>query len=231
MATKKNTKASPRKTARKVSPAKKTAPTKKKATAPKKTTAKNKATATKKTTAKKKATATKKTTTKKRGGSKKSASTKNAAARERGTTRGKAVTAGGANAASEVAEATPAERRIRVGVITHTDLGSSEPSATVDWCQKVFGWKFGEPMPTPNGPYYMWQFGDNMGGGVRALAPSENPGTIPYVEVPDIGVAHHRAIRDGATSVMPPSEIPGGMGWIAIVSAPGGVSIGLWAPK
>ena len=223
MATKKNTKASPRKTARKVSPAKKTTPTKK-ATATKKTTATKKATATKKT-------ATKKAATTKKRGSKKAAATKNAPARERGTTRRKAVTTGGPNAAGEVAEATPGERRIRVGVITHTDLGSSEPSATVDWCQKVFGWKFGEPMPTPNGAYYMWQFGDNMGGGVRALAPSENPGTIPYVEVPDIGVAHHRAIRDGATSVMPPSEIPGGMGWIAIVSAPGGVSIGLWAPK
>src|SRR6185436_380689 len=46
----------------------------------------------------------------------------------------------------------------RIGVITHTELASADPSATRAWCERVLGWKFGEAMPTPSGPYHMWQF-------------------------------------------------------------------------
>jgi predicted enzyme related to lactoylglutathione lyase len=77
----------------------------------------------------------------------------------------------------------------------------------------------------------MWQFGDNMGGGIRTAHPPEMPGSVPYCEVPDIREAYDRATAAGAAGLMPPSEIPGDNGWIAIVSAPGGVRIGLWAPK
>ncbi len=38
-------------------------------------------------------------------------------------------------------------------------------------------------------------------------------------------------VKAGATVMMPLDEIAGGMGWIAIVNAPGGVPIGFWAPK
>ena len=59
----------------------------------------------------------------------------------------------------------------------------------------------------------------------------EKPGTVPYCEVPSCTAAFDKAVKAGATVMMPPGEIPGGMGWIAIVSAPGGVPIGFWAQK
>src|SRR5437773_2455523 len=84
------------------------------------------------------------------------------------------------------AAARPARPKIRPGVITHTELASSDPSATRAWCQRVLGWKFGESMPTPAGPYHMWRFSNDTGGGIRANNPPEAPGSVPYCEVMDI---------------------------------------------
>ncbi|MCA1810404.1 MAG: hypothetical protein LC623_00120 [Halobacteriales archaeon] len=133
--------------------------------------------------------------------------------------------------ASPKKAAAPAARKIRPGAITHTELASSDPTATKQWAEKTLGWKFGDSMPTPNGPYHMWRFGENMGGGIRANNPPETPGTVPYVEVSDINASYQKALRNGATEMLPPQEIQGGMGWIAIVQAPGGPAVGLWGTK
>lgn len=124
-----------------------------------------------------------------------------------------------------------AEPQIRHGIITHTELASADPVATKSWCERVLGWKFGQPMPTPGGPYHMWQFPNQTGGGIRANNPPEVPGSIPYCEVVDIQAIYSAALEAGATPMMEPEQIPGGMGWIAIVAAPGGVAIGFWAMK
>ena len=121
--------------------------------------------------------------------------------------------------------------KLRPGVITHTELASANPLATRDWCQKVLGWKFGQAVPTPAGPYHMWQFANGTGGGIRANNPPEVPGTIPYCEVANIQATYAKALAAGATEMFPPDQLPGGMGWIAIVSVPGGVPIGFWSKK
>lgn len=121
--------------------------------------------------------------------------------------------------------------KLRPGVITHTELASSNPTATRKWCEKVLGWKFGPTMPTPAGPYHMWQFENGTGGGIRANNPPEVPGSIPYCEVADIQKAFSKAIAAGAKEMLSPQRLPGGMGSIAIISAPGGVAIGFWASK
>ncbi|SRR6266540_6502637 len=121
--------------------------------------------------------------------------------------------------------------KIRPGVITHTELASADPPATRAWCEKVLGWKFGQAMPTPAGPYHMWRFPNATGGGIRANNPPEAPGSIPYCEVVDIQATYSKALAAGATGMFRPEPLPGGMGWIAIVAAPGGVAIGFWASK
>src|SRR5919197_5922500 len=60
----------------------------------------------------------------------------------------------------------PAVPKVRPGLITHTELASSSPPATRAWCEKVLGWKFGEPMQSPAGPYHMWRFDNATGGGI-----------------------------------------------------------------
>ncbi|MCA1812694.1 MAG: hypothetical protein LC624_01935, partial [Halobacteriales archaeon] len=84
--------------------------------------------------------------------------------------------------------------------------------------------------PTPTGPYHMWSVGKQTGG-VRANEPPEAPGTLLYCEVPDIRAGFEKALKAGASEMMAPEEIPGGMGWMAIVQAPGGVAFGLWSMK
>ena len=119
----------------------------------------------------------------------------------------------------------------RLNAITHTELASSDPYATREWCESVLGWKFDRSVPTPAGPYFMWQTKMGTGGGIRANNPPEVPGSIPYVEVKDIKAAFKSAIKNGATEMFPPDKLPGNAGWIAIVAAPGGVAIGFWAEK
>jgi len=136
-----------------------------------------------------------------------------------------------ASRASVRKPSSPKPPAIREGVITHTELASSDPVATRTWCEEVLGWKFGESMPTPAGPYHMWRFENATGGGIRANNPPEVPGSIPYCEVSDIRKAYSKALASGGTEMLGPQELPGGMGWIAIVAAPGGVAIGFWSMK
>jgi len=120
---------------------------------------------------------------------------------------------------------------VRLNAVTHTELASGHPAATRDWCESVLGWKFDRSVPTPAGPYYMWQTKMGTGGGIRANNPPEVAGSIPYVEVANIKAAYAKAIKNGAVEMFPPDKLPGDAGWIAIVAAPGGVAIGFWAKK
>jgi predicted enzyme related to lactoylglutathione lyase len=148
------------------------------------------------------------------------------AAKKRPTARRPAPAKRGARKA---APRRPAPPKIRQGMITHTELASADPPATRTWCEQVLGWTFGEPMPTPAGPYHMWRFPNATGGGIRANNPPEVPGSIPYCEVANIQAVYSKAVESGATPMLPPEQLAGGMGWIAIVAAPGGVAVGFWS--
>jgi predicted enzyme related to lactoylglutathione lyase len=125
-----------------------------------------------------------------------------------------------------------APRKVRPGFVTHTELISTDPAATKAWAAKALGWAFGPSLPMPDGTeYHMWQFADDHGGGIRPPSGPEAPGAVPYVEVPDIKGGFDKAVKAGATGVMPPMEIPGGHGWMALVQAPGGPIVGLWSNK
>ena len=122
----------------------------------------------------------------------------------------------------------PQARALREGFVAHTELVSRDPEATMRWCADVLGWRFGEPMPTPNGAYHMWSFGDNQGGGIRRNNEGEPAGAIPYCETNDLRGTYERALQAGAQGVLAPQEVPGAGGAIAIVQAPGGPPIGFW---
>lgn len=121
--------------------------------------------------------------------------------------------------------------KARLGTIAHTEFASADPAATKAWAQKALGWKFMPPMPSPAGDYHMLDAGTESSGGIRAHHPPEVPGTLVYIEVANIKRAYEKALKTGAKPMMPPEAIGGGMGQMAIVNAPGGVAIGLWAAK
>lgn len=118
-----------------------------------------------------------------------------------------------------------------VGQIAHTEFASADPAATKAWAQKALGWKFMPAMPTPGGDYHMWGDVHGDSGGIRTHMPPETPGTIVYVEVADIKRAYAKALKAGAKPMMAPEPIGGNMGFMAVVNAPGGVTVGLWSLK
>ena len=116
------------------------------------------------------------------------------------------------------------------GWITHTELASSNPAATKAWCAKVLGWTFKPSFPIPGGgEYHLFAYSDKGGGGIRAINPSEAPGSSFSVHVADTQAAFESALREGAEEMVPPTRVMEGV-TIAVVRAPGGVPIGFSGP-
>jgi uncharacterized protein len=115
------------------------------------------------------------------------------------------------------------------GWITHTDLASRDPAATRAWCAKVLGWTFKPPIATPAGEYHLFTYSQQGGGGIRLGRPPDEPGSVPYVHVAEVQAVFDRALREGATTVRPPERVMEGV-TVAVVRAPGGVTIGLSGP-
>jgi uncharacterized protein len=115
------------------------------------------------------------------------------------------------------------------GWITHTELSSTDPEATREWCAEVLGWTFQPPFPSPAGDYHLFAYSDSGGGGIRKTAPGEAPGSTPTVHVEDTDAAYDAALSAGAESVSAPETVMEGVR-IAMVRAPGGPLIGFSGP-
>lgn len=116
------------------------------------------------------------------------------------------------------------------GWITHTELASSNPTATKAWCAKVLGWTFKPSMPIPGGgEYHLFAYSKQGGGGIRATSPSETPGSTFTVHVADTRASFEKALREGAEAMVPPTPVMPGV-TIAVVRAPGGVPVGFSGP-
>ena len=115
------------------------------------------------------------------------------------------------------------------GSITHTELSSTDPEATRDWCAEVLGWTFQPAFPSPAGDYHLFAYSESGRGGIRHTAQGEAPGSTPTVHVEDTQTAYDAALAAGAESVNPPETAMEGVR-IAMVRAPGGVLIGFSGP-
>jgi hypothetical protein len=76
---------------------------------------------------------------------------------------------------------------------------------------------------------HLFAYSDAGGGGIRAIAPDETPGSTPTVHVDDTQSAYDKALAAGAEGVRPPTKIMDGV-CVALVRAPGGVLIGFSGP-
>lgn len=115
------------------------------------------------------------------------------------------------------------------GWITHTDMASRDPEATKAWCVEVLGWTFTQTVPMPDGEYHLFAYSDVGGGGIHAVGPEEAPGSVPFVHVGNATEVFERALKAGAEQVVAPSRVMEGV-TLAIVRAPGGVTIGFSGP-
>ena len=115
------------------------------------------------------------------------------------------------------------------GHITHTELASADPAATRDWCAKVLGWSFRPSFPMAGGDYHLFAYSEQGGGGIHQASAPETPGSVPYVHVEDARAAFEAAIREGAEALLAPVRVMEGV-TLAMVRAPGGVTIGFSGP-
>jgi predicted enzyme related to lactoylglutathione lyase len=111
----------------------------------------------------------------------------------------------------------------------HLELTTDDLKAAQAFYTKVFGWKLKE-MPGMN--YTMIDVGGSgVGGGMQGKPMPEAPtGWMPYVQVDSVKASVDKAIKAGASALLPYQEI-GEMGAIGIFSDPTGCSIGVWEAK
>jgi len=109
----------------------------------------------------------------------------------------------------------------------HVEYASKDPAATRRFLEKALGFHF--DVLEEMGGYGMRsdKVVRGSGTGVRALEKGESPATIAYLTVMNIDESLKAAQTEGARVIMPKTEIPG-LGWHAVVHAPGDVPIGLF---
>jgi predicted enzyme related to lactoylglutathione lyase len=112
----------------------------------------------------------------------------------------------------------------------HVEYASKDPLATRKFLENVLGFHF-EVMEAMGG-YGMRtdETKKGSGTGVRLTEKGENSGTIAYLTVANLDESLKTAQKEGAKIVTPKMEIPG-MGWHAIIHAPGDVIVGLYQGK
>ena len=111
------------------------------------------------------------------------------------------------------------------GGLAFTELASEDPQATRRFLEKVFGWRF-RTVSMPMGEYQSYETPDGRGG-IRPLAPKEQPSSLAYVRVSDLGESQRRVEAAGAQIVLPRVEVPG-MGCFFWFRVPGGPLLACW---
>ncbi len=112
----------------------------------------------------------------------------------------------------------------------HVEYASKDPVATRKFLEKVLGFHF--QVVEEMGGYGMRsdEVARGSGTGVRALMQGEHPSTVAYLTVKNLDESLKAAENEGARVVSPKSEVPG-FGWMAVVHAPGDVTVGLYQTK
>jgi uncharacterized protein len=107
----------------------------------------------------------------------------------------------------------------------HIELTTDNLTTAKKFYSKIFGWRLSD-MPGMN--YTMIDVGGGTGGGMQ-LKPMESAptGWMPYVQVDDVKATVAKAVKAGATAMLPYQEI-GKMGSIGVFADPNGALIGVW---
>ncbi len=107
----------------------------------------------------------------------------------------------------------------------HVELNTDDVKKAKKFYQAVFAWKLTD---MPGAGYTMIDVGGGMGGGMQNKQMPEAPTAwLSYVKVDDIKAVMAKAVKAGATSLVPYQEI-GNMGAIGIFTDPAGAMLGLW---
>ena len=110
------------------------------------------------------------------------------------------------------------------------EVTSSEPERAQKFYADLFGWQV-SPDPAMDG-YAMVDTGAGDGAIPGGIGPSQGAGDTGikvYVRVDELDAYLARAAELGGTPLVPPTDLPGDYGRIAIFADPDGNAVGLWA--
>jgi predicted enzyme related to lactoylglutathione lyase len=98
-----------------------------------------------------------------------------------------------------------------VNAVQHFEIVSSEPVKLKKFLEKQFGWNFtSQKMPGMTGEYHSFRTPDGNGGGVLAPQMPDQPIAVtPYINVTDCNASQKSYEKNGATILMPTTDIPG----------------------
>jgi uncharacterized protein len=109
------------------------------------------------------------------------------------------------------------------------ELSTHDEKNALAFYEKVFAFSH-DPMPMPNGTYYVLKQGDKMRGGLtRAMDASTPAMWMQYVKVADCDASAARAGQLGAHIVVAPTDIPQ-IGRFAMLIDPLGAAIAVMKP-
>ena len=111
--------------------------------------------------------------------------------------------------------------------LCHWEIPSTDVGGSAKFYADLFGWR----MQAFDATYTMFDVADGVGGGIQHVDSVPDPCIQVYVSVDDIPAALARVEELGGHSVMPKTEIGGGMGFMAFFTDPCGCQIGLWSEK
>ncbi len=110
------------------------------------------------------------------------------------------------------------------------EVTSSEPERAQKFYAELFGWHI-TPDPEMGGYALVdTQSGDGaIPGGIGAPQEAGDTGVKIYMRVDDLDAYLGRAAELGGTPLVPPMDLPGEYGRIAILADPDGNAVGLWS--
>ncbi len=94
------------------------------------------------------------------------------------------------------------------GRVTWFEIATTDVPRAAAFCGGLFGWQGrGDPATYLAIP----PAGGGVAGGIMPAPPGVGPYALFGVEVPDVDAAHDHAVDLGATTVVPPTDNPGGV--------------------
>ena len=118
------------------------------------------------------------------------------------------------------------------GTVHWSELMTNDVEAAKTYYGKVCGWQFSE-MPMPDGTYYIAMKGDVPIAGIMGVEnvfyEGQSTQWITYLAVDDVDAAVKDTADAGGKVLQDCMDVPG-VGRIAMIKDPGGVTLGIMTP-
>jgi len=130
-------------------------------------------------------------------------------------------------------QATPLEKRLKVGEFVWTELATNDVEKARDFYTKTFGWKFIEDK-IDGMDYVMIQTNGDSFGGIWAIPQDKQdqikPHWLSFILVENVDQTLDKATKNGATVIKPATQVAD-KGRFAIFKDPTGAVTAIWQPQ